>query len=205
MTPLPSAEGVDTEESWPRLLERRLAQQFKGLNAEVLNFAITGYGPRQYSAVIKKFAPEFLPDLIVIGFFVNEYQDVLRTDDEFRDSIGLGKPLPSPLVSTLKRSHLRQLVLLRITQPVQSWIHQVPNPHGYFLGGFTSLESNPTWDRDLGVRLTSLHMQEISKVALDVEAEVLVVLIPAAIQVCPQENWITIRAKWISGQDPFRR
>jgi len=39
-----SAEGVDTGESWPRLLERRLRE--RGVQAEVLNFSITGWlGP----------------------------------------------------------------------------------------------------------------------------------------------------------------
>jgi peptidoglycan/LPS O-acetylase OafA/YrhL len=52
-----SAEGVDTDQAWPRLLEAGLSTKLNGKKVEVLNFAITGYGPNQYEAVIQHFAP----------------------------------------------------------------------------------------------------------------------------------------------------
>ena len=42
-----SAEGVDTAEAWPRLLEPQLAARLPQRKVEVLNFAITGYGPNR--------------------------------------------------------------------------------------------------------------------------------------------------------------
>ena len=44
-----SAEGVDTDLAWPRLLEGMLAESL-GRPVEVLNLSITGYGPEQYAA-----------------------------------------------------------------------------------------------------------------------------------------------------------
>jgi hypothetical protein len=35
--------------------------------------------------------------LIILGFFVNDYQDVLRSDGTFRESIGFDQPSPDTL------------------------------------------------------------------------------------------------------------
>ena len=40
-----SAEGVNTDEAWPRVLERMLRDGQTKRRAEVMNFAITGWGP----------------------------------------------------------------------------------------------------------------------------------------------------------------
>lgn len=87
-----SAEGVDTDAAWPRLLESDLDQRLPDRSVEVLNFAITGHGPQQYASVVEHFGPIYQPDLIVVGFFVNEYQDVLATNEDFCSSIGFGRP-----------------------------------------------------------------------------------------------------------------
>lgn len=63
-----SAEGVDTEKAWPRLLEKKLIST--GLRTEVMNFSITGWGPNQYATVIDKFVPVYKPDLILISFLL---------------------------------------------------------------------------------------------------------------------------------------
>lgn len=83
-----SAEGVDTDKAWPRRLEGRLRQHLRRDDVEVLNFGITGYGPNQYAAVVRRYAPVYRPDLIVVGMFVNDFEDVLITDEDFRRSIG---------------------------------------------------------------------------------------------------------------------
>src|SRR5262249_52360619 len=61
-----SAEGVDTDRAWPRLLEPALGAQMPGRVVEVLNFAMTGYGPNQEAEVVGAFAPRFRPDVVVV-------------------------------------------------------------------------------------------------------------------------------------------
>jgi peptidoglycan/LPS O-acetylase OafA/YrhL len=57
-----SAEGVDTQRAWPRLLEGALASRLRGRAVEVQNFGVTGYGPDQYAAVAEAFVPMLKPD-----------------------------------------------------------------------------------------------------------------------------------------------
>ena len=70
-----SAEGVDTEQAWPRLLQQNW-NRAKEKELEVLNFSITGYGPQQYATVAEQFVAQFQPDLIIISLFVNDFKDV---------------------------------------------------------------------------------------------------------------------------------
>ena len=76
-----SAESVDTEKSWVRQLETKLGTANR--KTEVQNFAITGYGPNQYFAVLHKFVPIYKPDVIIIEMFVNDYQDVMTSNKSF--------------------------------------------------------------------------------------------------------------------------
>ena len=78
-----SAEVVDTKQTWPCLLKDELAGRLSSYKVEVLNLAITGYGPRQYTSVAELFALNYKPDLIPIGFFVNEYQDIIMSNADF--------------------------------------------------------------------------------------------------------------------------
>jgi hypothetical protein len=70
-----SAEGVDTDLAWPRLLEPTLRTRTDGRLVEVLNFVITAYGPNQEAAVVAAFTPRFRPDVVVIEMFVNDFDD----------------------------------------------------------------------------------------------------------------------------------
>ena len=56
--------------------KKRLILTGRSLQAQVLNFSITGWGPNQYASVIADYAPKYNPDIIIIGFFVNEFFDV---------------------------------------------------------------------------------------------------------------------------------
>jgi len=176
-----SAEGVDTDQAWPRLLERELASTVR---VEVLNFGITGYGPNQYAAVIDAYAPAYRPDVLVIGFFVNDYQDALTSDDQFRESIGFGRSDPNGAPAALTLADLRQWIDLRAAQPLKAWLRGEPNPHGYFLGNFGQFERDrPDLEID-GRAAAAERLDQIGQTARRIGAKVVVVLIPASIQVC---------------------
>ena len=136
-----SAEGVDTDQAWPRLLEDQLNEIARGKKVEVLNFAITGYGPNQYAAMINEFAPLYQPDLILVEVFVNDFQDVQWTDEEFQYSIGFYAGDPVGISSILKLEHLRAWTSITVKQPLSELIRGEPNDHGYFLGHFQMLET----------------------------------------------------------------
>lgn len=179
-----SAEGVDTSLAWPRLLERLLAERLRGRKVEVLNFAITGYGPNQYAKVIKTYAPVYQPDILVIQLFVNDYSDVLISDDEFRISIGFDQPDPEGWRGYVGLVHLRQYLRLQVFEPLAAWLRGRPNPTGYFLGNFTYLErERPDLWKNGRAQLTD-RLQAIVNMAAQLNAQVILLMVPAPVQVC---------------------
>jgi hypothetical protein len=183
-----SAEGVDTPLAWPRLLESELASHLPDREVEVLNLAITGYGPNQYASVIEAYAPLYQPDLILVGFFVNDYQDTLLSDDEFRQSIGFDLPAQDGWYSVVRLDHLHHFVRLHILEPVFELLRGQPRPYGYFLGNFAALERDNTDVTVTGRQSAAARLAEIKTVADAVQADVVIAMIPAPVQVCGPEE-----------------
>ena len=179
-----SAEGVNTEQAWPRLLEQRLSAQHPESDIEVMNFAITGFGPNQYAAVVEKYATLYKPDLILIGFFVNEYLDVLWSNEEFQNSIGFQLQPQDGWYSLVRLSHLQKLVQLEIKEPLLERLKQEPRNHGYFLGHFSTLEKDQIVSDSEAVELVAQRLEEIQSVAETIGSDLAVVMIPSSVQVC---------------------
>ncbi|MFZ2055452.1 MAG: acyltransferase family protein, partial [Candidatus Aminicenantales bacterium] len=182
-----SAEGVDTDMAWPRLLEKGL-QQTQPEKIEVLNFAVTGYGPNQYTRVIQEFAPIYHPDLVLIGFFVNEYQDVLTADEQFVRSIGFGFPPQDRWFDIFKLLHLKRYLSLHLREPLLELMTGKPRPHGYFLGNFFSLEKGREDFQTVGREKVAVRLREIKSAAGKVGARVIIAMIPAPVQVCEPKD-----------------
>ncbi|WP_448541682.1 acyltransferase family protein [Roseiflexus sp.] len=183
-----SAEGVDTDKAWPRLLEASLRQKLGERNVEVLNFGITGYGPNQYAAVVQRYAPVYRPDLIIVELFVNDFEDVLITDDEFRRSIGFDLPAPDDWRSIVALSHLRHLLRTEVFEPLREAVRGTPRTYGYFLGQFANLERGRTDLTGDGYRRTADRLYEIRKVADQIGARLVIIIVPAPVQVCSPEQ-----------------
>lgn len=182
-----SAEGVDTDLAWPRLLEHDLNQQSAAQSAEVLNFAVTGYGPNQYAAVIETYAPVYRPDLIIVEAFVNDFDDVLISDDTFRASIGFGAPAGDSLYAAIRLLHLRRFLTLQLINPLKEWVRGQPNPEGYILGHFRLLErNNPALDA--AYEPMQQRYQQIKQAADSIGAQVLIVMAPSSAQVCSPDQ-----------------
>lgn len=181
-----SAEGVDTVTAWPRRLEDGLRAQL-GTPVEVMNFAITGYGPNQYAAVIEAFAPRYRPDLIMLGMFVNDLEDVLVSTRAFQASIGFGRRDPDGWLAFFTAAHLRRLISLRAGDWVSENLRRRPGPHGCFLGQIAALDRDPPSEeaqkRGLGQRLS-----QIAGVARQIGAQVVLVMIPAPAQICGPDS-----------------
>lgn len=178
-----SAEGVDTDKAWPRLLEQTLRQRLPGRTVEVCNFAVTGYGPRQYAAVIDAFVPRLHPDLVLVGFFVNEFADVGMTDDEFRGSIGFDSMPLSSWRARLMPLHLRRWLQVEVVQPLRELLTGEPRQYGSFLSWASAFDRQGTVadaavQRRVGDLL--LRMRDTCR-AQGAELELL--LVPASIQV----------------------
>jgi peptidoglycan/LPS O-acetylase OafA/YrhL len=183
---LTSAEGVEPDQCWARLLEKSLAARMPDRAVEVQNFAVTGYGPNQYAAVVESFAPKYRPDLILVECFVNDFEDALRTDEEFRKSIGFALRPPADWRSVLELSHLRKWISREMTQPLKARLRGRPSPPwAYVARGIGWLECHPEGvDLDDGCRRVAERFARIKAVADGIGAKVAVVMAPGSAQVC---------------------
>jgi len=155
-----------------------------GRPVEVLNFAVTGYGPNQYAAVVEAFAPRYRPQVILLEMYLNDYQDVLLSDDDFRRAIGFGLAPQSDWKALATVEHLRSFVRWRVFEPAKAWLRGQPDPRGYFLAGFGTLERRPAGEQDESRRQVTARLARIGQVAGEIGARVVIILVPAAAQVC---------------------
>ena len=191
-----SAEGVNTDLAWPRLLEPALKTRTGGRVVEVLNFAMTGYGPNQEAAVVGAFAPRFRPDVVVVEMFVNDFDDALTGADAFRESIGFGRPDPQSWPSLLVAPHLLDLVKVDLLEPPLARLTGTPARRGYALGSFAALERDRPGLEE-GRRIAGDRLREIAAATRAVGARFVILMVPAPGQVCtPQEL-----AYWPPGVD----
>jgi hypothetical protein len=179
-----SAEGIDTDRSWPRLLEDRLNARPGRCRVQVLNFAITGYGPDQFEAVLANFVPRYRPDLVIIGFFVKDYGDVLRGSADLQTSIGFDLPPLPAWKRVLMLYHARRLLQIEVLEPLAEVVTGAPRAEGYALGNFAFFERGRN---DLVRKAPPLVAQRLAAIAAidrSAGARTIILMIPASVQVC---------------------
>jgi lysophospholipase L1-like esterase len=66
--------GVKLEDSFPFVLQADLGSsgRYKGINVEVINFSVNGYGLEAYKEVLLEKAIKFDPDMVVVGYCLND-------------------------------------------------------------------------------------------------------------------------------------
>jgi len=87
-------EGLEYEHSYPYLLEQALREAFPNYKIIVINAGVTGYGPNEEYAQAKKYFDVIKPDIVINQFFINEFQDINITKEEFLTAIGFNKKKP---------------------------------------------------------------------------------------------------------------
>jgi hypothetical protein len=179
-----SAEGIDTDRSWPRLLEDRLNAHPRSCRVQVLNFAITGYGPDQFEAVLARFVPLYRPDLVIIGFFVKDYGDVLRGTADLRTSIGFDLPPLPAWKRVLMLYHARRLLQIEVLEPLAEVLTGSPRAEGYALGAFTFFERSRSDLIRLAPPLVEQRLAAIAAIDRTAGARTIILMIPASVQVC---------------------
>jgi peptidoglycan/LPS O-acetylase OafA/YrhL len=182
-----SAEGVDTRYAWPRRLEQLLDDHGRR-QVQVMNFAITGYGPNQYAAVARTYVPVYHPNLIVIGMFVNDFEDALRTNADFQKDIGFSKPPGDGMISFFELQQVKAYWSLRVRDRLVSRLRRRPSNEGAFLGNIRFFDRKLQDRWVAGARITSERYAQIQRVAEQNGARVAIVLFPASVQVCNRED-----------------
>ncbi len=67
--------GVEIDRSFPKLLEQNLQQKFPSRKVEVINGAMTGWGTIQEKIFLEDELLKYKPDVILVGFFINDVLD----------------------------------------------------------------------------------------------------------------------------------
>jgi lysophospholipase L1-like esterase len=101
--------GVKSSEAFPALLESRLQQEYSGRRIRVVNLATPGYETSQELAVLREWAPNFRPHLVLLQYHLN---DIRRQ----RESVGAGDA-PPPAVQPRLVDMKRHSALLRLLLP----------------------------------------------------------------------------------------
>jgi lysophospholipase L1-like esterase len=96
--------GVAVEDTYPAVLERELGRDYR---VEVLNLGIGGYQTENILWVIKTFAPQLQPDLIVYGVCLNDF--LPSRVGEYR-----GNAYPFPLPAAVKDFLIRSTLVGQI-------------------------------------------------------------------------------------------
>ncbi len=175
-----SAEGVDTDDAWPRLLEA-----MAGESVTVWNGGITGFGPPQYLNVARELVPELQPDIVVVAFFVNDFDDSEMDLEAMQEGIGFGEPDPTGIIPSLRWGHLSKYLRYNVTEPVLS-VAGLANRTGYLLGHFGAFEPGALTEDGEGYRLALEALTELRGLAPD--ARSVMMLVPASIQVCGPDD-----------------
>jgi hypothetical protein len=67
--------GALDDTTYPYLLEQRLKAWRPDINWQVWNLGVPGYNTRQELAYLERVGPRYRPDLVVVGFFLNDLAD----------------------------------------------------------------------------------------------------------------------------------
>jgi len=210
-----SAEGVDTEKAWPRLLEERLLtaspnQSPRSPRFEVINLAITGWGPNHYEAVITAFAERLSADMIVIGMFTNDLLDVQVSIERMREIVGFDRPDKDCWRGIVTGRHLFRWIRGHVLEAGYERVLRRPAPHTSFFWQKDVFDRSLTSMVSEGARLLAQRFETIVAISNRIGAEALVVGVPAPIQVAARGDlaylpeWLVVDGDGFDYEQPQR-
>ena len=111
--------GVAQDETYPARLGALLARAMGDRPVEIVNAGVQVYSTEQEVDQLEQFAPQFEPDVVTLGFYINDIEEVLvgnktsRMDSatgKFAMGRGVRQLIPARAVYFLRRSRLVTLV-----------------------------------------------------------------------------------------------
>jgi lysophospholipase L1-like esterase len=85
--------GVDLEQTYPKILEKKL-NEIHSEKYEVINAGVPGYNTGQELILLKEKLIRYEPDIVIIGFCLNDADPPLKIDEEKGLVYVYPKPLP---------------------------------------------------------------------------------------------------------------
>jgi hypothetical protein len=81
--------GVAQEQTFAARLESLLRSRMPGRAIDVINAGIAGYDSVQEVKLLERVAPSLKPDIVVVGFYLNDIVEVLQPKKPIRDRRGI--------------------------------------------------------------------------------------------------------------------
>ena len=75
-------KSVVDEDTWPRQLETLLRTELPGQTVNVANCGVNGFAGKDYIKMWQKVGQRLSPDLVVVGYNLNDFPNVLKKIDE---------------------------------------------------------------------------------------------------------------------------
>ena len=185
-----SANGVDTSLAWPRRLERRLRQsQLQDWNGcDVINLAVSGYGPTQYAWLAQEYVPTLRPNVIIIGFFTNEFDDVQLSAEQVQARVRFQSPDPECLLGYLSGRHLVQYIRSHVVDPIWQDFTKRPSKRVANYCQVESFRRSALPEMRRAQALIRGRFARIKEAADSVNARVIIAAIPASTQVADRDD-----------------
>lgn len=128
--------GVELNQTYSKVLEKLLNAKNYGIRYEVLNFGVSGYNTAQEAVVLKRKALQYRPDLVLVGFNLNDGNPTANLDEVLE---GRGKKDTG-----------------RVPLPFKAWLQDNSYLYGVVaLGGEQLLLRLGVWKRDRMYGLTA--------------------------------------------------
>jgi lysophospholipase L1-like esterase len=108
--------GATFETTYPYLLEQRLKEWRPDVLWEVWNLGVPGYNTRQELTYLREVGPRYDPDLVVIGFYPNDF-----TGNEDQAAPGRARRAASAVLRVLQR-HVYSLEFYKRAYLTARWI-----------------------------------------------------------------------------------
>lgn len=140
--------GVGQDETYPAQLQTRFSSGSPAEVAEVVNAGVGGYNTTQEVNLLFRMAPLLSPDVVTIGFYLNDVGEARRKDMDILDDSGeerrrgLKRLTPYRLIYLMKRSRLVTLVYWRLRMLAAD---NEGNPLHQVLLGRTPPEYEESW------------------------------------------------------------
>jgi lysophospholipase L1-like esterase len=175
-------KGVLEHETWPRALEAELSRDLPpGRSVRVINLGVNGYSTRDYVHVFETVGRALEPDLVVVGYNINDFPNPVRAaDNEVFHGAGPQVTLRSRLRNWLGPELRDQLSRLAIYRFARATYYDMSRERDYAMMEAIARDksSNQIDGLDQGFQREADMMQRLVSGAAELDARVALFLFP---------------------------
>ena len=176
--------GAAQGEEWISVVEKTLNEKAGRDTVECINAGVNAYGTENELELLREIGPELSPDLVLVGFFANDYTDnvlgatgVYTVKDGYLHDHFSQKMFRENFLA--RESHLYRLITRALGEAQRRWKHVPPTTQP--LKQFTEEEF------EQGMQLAETHLLAMQKECEALGAQLAVIWLPADVYALSRE------------------